>query len=257
MDQTPHMKCPRCQSSITAAPDPEGFLTCPGCGARLRSRSAPATVGALNARAGPDAAGRRIVGRDPRRADAARPRRRPVPRRRQPELHAPAGHAAAAHPAAGVAGSARRPGRRPLEAHAAAGGRPCPSRDARAARRPARGGRRCGPRRRQGSRSDARGADGRGAGAAPPAGGDPRAPPLGRPSGRRIRARSTSRTSWACPRPPPCARAGARRCCSSTTTGRRGGRRRRSSTRRRSRFASCPTDAPRWPPSPRTSPTSS
>lgn len=44
------MKCPRCQSSITAAADPEGFLTCPGCGARLRSRSAPATVGALNAR---------------------------------------------------------------------------------------------------------------------------------------------------------------------------------------------------------------
>ena len=46
------MKCPRCQSSITAAPDPEGFLTCPGCGARLRSRSAAATVGALNARSG-------------------------------------------------------------------------------------------------------------------------------------------------------------------------------------------------------------
>jgi CheY-like chemotaxis protein len=45
------MKCPRCQSSITARPDAEGFLTCPGCGARLRSRSAPATVGALNARA--------------------------------------------------------------------------------------------------------------------------------------------------------------------------------------------------------------
>jgi CheY-like chemotaxis protein len=44
------MKCPRCQSSITAAPDPDGFLICPGCGARLRSRSAPATVGALNAR---------------------------------------------------------------------------------------------------------------------------------------------------------------------------------------------------------------
>ena len=44
------MKCPRCQSSITASPDPEGFLTCPGCSARLRSRSAPATVGALNAR---------------------------------------------------------------------------------------------------------------------------------------------------------------------------------------------------------------
>jgi CheY-like chemotaxis protein len=46
------MKCPRCQSSITVPPDPEGFLTCPGCGARLRSRSAPATVGALNARGG-------------------------------------------------------------------------------------------------------------------------------------------------------------------------------------------------------------
>ena len=44
------MKCPRCQSSITAAPDPEGFLTCPGCGARLRSRSAAATLGALSAR---------------------------------------------------------------------------------------------------------------------------------------------------------------------------------------------------------------
>jgi CheY-like chemotaxis protein len=46
------MKCPRCQSTITATPDPEGFLTCPGCGARLRSRSAPATVGAVAARRG-------------------------------------------------------------------------------------------------------------------------------------------------------------------------------------------------------------
>src|SRR5712691_6885252 len=46
----PHMKCPRCQSSITATPDPEGFVACPGCGARLRSRSAPATLGALNER---------------------------------------------------------------------------------------------------------------------------------------------------------------------------------------------------------------
>ena len=45
------MKCPRCQSSITATPDSEGFVNCPGCGARLRSRSAPATVGALDARA--------------------------------------------------------------------------------------------------------------------------------------------------------------------------------------------------------------
>jgi len=50
------MKCPRCQSSITASPDPEGFLICPGCGARLRSRSAPATVGALNARSARPAA---------------------------------------------------------------------------------------------------------------------------------------------------------------------------------------------------------
>ncbi|HEV7502091.1 MAG TPA: response regulator [Vicinamibacteria bacterium] len=44
------MKCPRCQSSITATPDADGFMTCPGCSARLRSRSAPATVGALAAR---------------------------------------------------------------------------------------------------------------------------------------------------------------------------------------------------------------
>jgi len=44
------MKCPRCQSSITGSPDPEGFVRCPGCGARLRSRSAPATVGALHER---------------------------------------------------------------------------------------------------------------------------------------------------------------------------------------------------------------
>lgn len=44
------MKCPRCQSSITATPDADGFMTCPGCSARLRSRNAPATVGALAAR---------------------------------------------------------------------------------------------------------------------------------------------------------------------------------------------------------------
>src|SRR5262245_66553469 len=43
------MKCPRCQSTITASPDPEGFLNCPGCGARLRSRHVPATVGAVGA----------------------------------------------------------------------------------------------------------------------------------------------------------------------------------------------------------------
>jgi len=47
------MRCPRCQSSITASPDRDGFLTCPGCGARLRSRSAPATLGALGESGGP------------------------------------------------------------------------------------------------------------------------------------------------------------------------------------------------------------
>jgi CheY-like chemotaxis protein len=36
------MNCPRCQSAITASPDPAGFLTCPSCGARLRSRPAVA-----------------------------------------------------------------------------------------------------------------------------------------------------------------------------------------------------------------------
>jgi CheY-like chemotaxis protein len=45
------MKCPRCQTSITATPDPEGLLTCPGCGAHLRSRAATATVRAMGARA--------------------------------------------------------------------------------------------------------------------------------------------------------------------------------------------------------------
>jgi CheY-like chemotaxis protein len=45
------MKCPRCQSSIVASPDPEGFLKCPGCGVRVRSRAAPVTVGALGAHA--------------------------------------------------------------------------------------------------------------------------------------------------------------------------------------------------------------
>jgi len=49
------MRCPRCQSSISASPDHEGFVTCPGCRARLRSRSAPATIGALESGRFPDA----------------------------------------------------------------------------------------------------------------------------------------------------------------------------------------------------------
>jgi CheY-like chemotaxis protein len=34
------MQCPRCRNPITAAPDPGGFLICPGCGARLTTRPA-------------------------------------------------------------------------------------------------------------------------------------------------------------------------------------------------------------------------
>jgi CheY-like chemotaxis protein len=36
------MKCPRCQSLVSASPDATGLVVCPGCGARLRSKSAPA-----------------------------------------------------------------------------------------------------------------------------------------------------------------------------------------------------------------------
>jgi CheY-like chemotaxis protein len=36
------MRCPRCQNPITVAPDPGGFLICPGCGARLTTRPARA-----------------------------------------------------------------------------------------------------------------------------------------------------------------------------------------------------------------------
>ena len=77
------MKCPRCQSSITATPDAEGFLICPGCGARLRSRSAPATVGALTAaragrRASPLAEGERFP--DATNPNATLPPGTPLPR---------------------------------------------------------------------------------------------------------------------------------------------------------------------------------
>jgi CheY-like chemotaxis protein len=34
------MKCPRCHAEITAPPEPGGSLVCPGCGARLKSKSA-------------------------------------------------------------------------------------------------------------------------------------------------------------------------------------------------------------------------
>jgi CheY-like chemotaxis protein len=34
------MKCPRCSATVPASPDASGFLICPGCGARLRSKSA-------------------------------------------------------------------------------------------------------------------------------------------------------------------------------------------------------------------------
>ncbi|HEV8253953.1 MAG TPA: response regulator [Vicinamibacteria bacterium] len=33
------MKCPRCSATVPANPDASGFLICPGCGARLRSKS--------------------------------------------------------------------------------------------------------------------------------------------------------------------------------------------------------------------------
>jgi CheY-like chemotaxis protein len=32
------MKCPKCDGSVTGAPDAEGFFHCPQCGAKLRSR---------------------------------------------------------------------------------------------------------------------------------------------------------------------------------------------------------------------------
>ncbi|MBI3932321.1 MAG: response regulator [Acidobacteria bacterium] len=37
------LKCPRCSGSIDASPDEMGFLVCPGCGAKLRSKT-PAVV---------------------------------------------------------------------------------------------------------------------------------------------------------------------------------------------------------------------
>ena len=82
------MKCPRCQSSITATPDAEGFLICPGCGARLRSRSAPATVGALTAaragrRASPLAEGERFP--DATNPNATLPPGTPLPRIPRPD----------------------------------------------------------------------------------------------------------------------------------------------------------------------------
>ena len=43
------MQCPRCRAPITTAPDPGGFLICPGCGARLTTRpAAPPARGANN-----------------------------------------------------------------------------------------------------------------------------------------------------------------------------------------------------------------
>ena len=43
------MQCPRCRAPITTAPDPGGFLICPGCGARLTTRpAAPPPRGADN-----------------------------------------------------------------------------------------------------------------------------------------------------------------------------------------------------------------
>jgi CheY-like chemotaxis protein len=35
------VQCPKCRNPITIAPDPGGFLICPGCGARLTTRPAP------------------------------------------------------------------------------------------------------------------------------------------------------------------------------------------------------------------------
>jgi CheY-like chemotaxis protein len=36
------MKCPRCSAAVPANPDASGFLICPGCGARLRSKASSA-----------------------------------------------------------------------------------------------------------------------------------------------------------------------------------------------------------------------
>ena len=42
------MQCPRCRVPITSAPDPGGFLICPGCGARLTTRPTAPALGAHN-----------------------------------------------------------------------------------------------------------------------------------------------------------------------------------------------------------------
>jgi CheY-like chemotaxis protein len=36
------MSCPRCSHPMTAPPDPQGFVTCSGCGARFRIQAQPA-----------------------------------------------------------------------------------------------------------------------------------------------------------------------------------------------------------------------
>jgi CheY-like chemotaxis protein len=39
------MQCPRCRVEINVLPDPGGVILCPGCGARLMTRSVPARAG--------------------------------------------------------------------------------------------------------------------------------------------------------------------------------------------------------------------
>jgi CheY-like chemotaxis protein len=41
------MKCPRCQSLVSASPDATGLVVCPTCGARLRSKAPPAAAKTL------------------------------------------------------------------------------------------------------------------------------------------------------------------------------------------------------------------
>ncbi len=82
------MKCPRCQSVITASPDTAGFLTCPTCGAHLRSRTAahaPAPAASPARAASPLADGSReeipgALGRLGRSPNATLPPGTPLPR---------------------------------------------------------------------------------------------------------------------------------------------------------------------------------
>jgi len=87
------MNCPRCKSAIDTPVNPDGIITCPGCGARLMTRAAARRTGG-GPRSNPgaaDAATSPVLRTAPPIAPADHPPEEHAPEDHPPDVTAPAG----------------------------------------------------------------------------------------------------------------------------------------------------------------------